>query len=94
MMVRDPIVSGQFYPGGRNACLRDLQKCMPTDLDIDALPSALAGGIVPHAGWTFSGPTAARVIAALAAQRTPATVVVFGSDHARAARAGAMPFST
>jgi len=90
MMVRDPIVSGQFYPGGRNACLRDLQKCMPTDLNIDALPSALVGGIVPHAGWTFSGPTAARVIAALAARRTPATVVVFGSDHARAARAGAM----
>jgi AmmeMemoRadiSam system protein B len=63
---------------------------MPGDLDVEALPESLTGGIVPHAGWTFSGPTAARVFAALAARRQPGTVVLFGADHARAARAGAM----
>jgi len=90
MMVRDPIVSGQFYPGRRDQCLRHVQECLPKDLDASSLPAKLLGGIVPHAGWTYSGPTAARVFAALAARRTPATVVLFGADHARTTRAAVM----
>ena len=90
MMVRDPIVSGQFYPERRTACLEHVEQCMPTDLAADALPDSLSGGIAPHAGWTYSGPTAGRVFAALAARRTPSTVVLFGADHARATRSSAM----
>ncbi|MBN1342128.1 MAG: AmmeMemoRadiSam system protein B [Phycisphaerae bacterium] len=90
MMVRDPIVSGQFYPGRRDACLKQIEECMPGDLDAEALPKALFGGIVPHAGWTFSGPTAARVFASLAERRSPKVVVLFGADHARATRSGAV----
>lgn len=90
MMVRDPIVSNRFYPGRRGGCLQEVQQCMPDDMDVDALPATLVGGIVPHAGWTFSGPTAARVFAALAARRTPETVVLFGADHARATQTAAM----
>jgi len=86
MMVREPIVSGQFYPDRRDACLRQVRQCMPTDVDVSLLPPKLLGGIVPHAGWVYSGSTAGRVFAALAARRTPTTVVLFGSDHARVAR--------
>ncbi len=90
MTVRRPIVSGQFYPSGRGACLDQIRQCIPEDVSTGELPSALFGGIVPHAGWTFSGPTAARVFAAIAARKTPKTVVLFGADHARASRAAAV----
>jgi hypothetical protein len=90
MMVRDPIVSGQFYPDSRAQCLAQIEKCIPSDLDLSSLPSELFGGIVPHAGWSYSGPTAGRVFGALAARCTPATVVLFGADHARATRTAVM----
>jgi AmmeMemoRadiSam system protein B len=90
MMVRDPIVSGQFYPDGRAQCLAQIRKCVPSDVDASSLPPRLFGGIVPHAGWSYSGPTAGRVFAALATRRTPATVVLFGADHARATRTAVM----
>lgn len=90
MMVRDPIVSGQFYPDGREACIRDVKRYTSAEVNIESLPSRLLGGIVPHAGWTYSGPTAGRVFAVLATRRTPATVVLFGADHGRVARPAVM----
>ena len=38
------------------------------------------GAVVPHAGWIYSGPTAALAIAALA-QARPQTVLIFGAVH-------------
>lgn len=39
------------------------------------------GGIVPHAGWDFSGHIAAKVIDALAKDTSPETVVIFGGHE-------------
>jgi MEMO1 family protein len=90
MMLREPIVSGQFYPGSREQCLTELRRCMPDRIDATTLPERIVGGIVPHAGWTYSGSTAARVLAAIAARRTPATVVLLGADHSGATRTAAL----
>jgi AmmeMemoRadiSam system protein B len=40
----------------------------------------LLGGVVPHAGWIYSGRTAAKVFAALAAAK-PETYVLLGAVH-------------
>ena len=39
------------------------------------------GGIVPHAGWVFSGATAGKAISAIAAGPKPDVVVIFGAIH-------------
>lgn len=88
MIVRDPIVAGQFYPDTKEDCAEQVETCQPAELDTDSLPATLVGGIVPHAGWTFSGPTAGHVFAALDARRQPKTVILFGADHHRSTRSG------
>ena len=80
MLVREPIVAGQFYPGGRAACLKQIEAMLPRDLP-EGLPARPVAGIVPHAGWTFSGATALAVLEAIRRCRTPATFVLFGAAH-------------
>ncbi len=90
MMVREPIVAGRFYPGSPEHCQRELQQCIPSELDESSLPDRPVGGIVPHAGWTFSGQVAGRVFAAIAKKRQPETLVLFGAVHAMRTAGGAM----
>ncbi|MEE8171116.1 MAG: AmmeMemoRadiSam system protein B [Phycisphaerae bacterium] len=81
MSVRMPVVAGRFYAGQPERCREELDACFaetPPSSDVAGRPW---GGIVPHAGWMCSGAVAGRVVAALAAQRTPATVVIFGAVH-------------
>jgi AmmeMemoRadiSam system protein B len=80
-MTRSPVVAGQFYPGSRSSCIAELTGCLPANLSVETLPDRPLGGVVPHAGWFFSGKVAARVIAALAARRQPKTIVLFGAVH-------------
>ena len=88
MMIREPCVAGQFYPAGREACLRQIEsmrallKSLRAELPAD-LPARPVAGIVPHAGWTFSGPTALAVLEQIVARRTPQTFVLFGAVHGR-----------
>jgi hypothetical protein len=41
----------------------------------------LVGGIVPHAGWIYSGAVAARVLNEIARRKKPDVVVIFGAVH-------------
>jgi len=81
MMIREPVQAGRFYPAGEKECRAELQGLIPPADTLPALPKVLYGGIVPHAGWICSGAVAARTFAAIAARRSPATVVVFGAMH-------------
>ncbi len=45
---------------------------------LDASPVA---GLVPHAGWEFSGAVAAKVFRTIRSQREPETLVLFGTVH-------------
>lgn len=80
MSVRQPVVAGQFYPASRGECVRQIEACLPDRLP-DDLPERIVAGIVPHAGWVYSGPTAAKVFAAIRARATPETFVLFSAMH-------------
>lgn len=81
--VRPPAVAGRFYPADpeqlRAEIARHLEAAEAAP-DADApLPKAV---IAPHAGYRYSGPTAARAYQALAPRRGElARVVVLGPSH-------------
>lgn len=82
MKTRQPIVAGQFYPTGREACLAELRQCVEDAEPLDALPPSIVAGIAPHAGWTFSGSTAAKVFAAVKQRHERVdTFVICGAAH-------------
>ncbi len=82
MQIRKPVVSGQFYPADRESCLAQVRDCLPSEGFAEPLPEPLVAGLVPHAGWTFSGPLAALVFSAVKRQRgSTGTFVIFGAAH-------------
>lgn len=82
MKTRKPVVAGQFYPGSRQSCLTDVQRCIESGTLSAELPRSVVAGIVPHAGWTFSGPTAALVFSAVKRQSyNVATFIICGACH-------------
>jgi len=82
MQTRKPIVAGQFYPGQRSSCIDQINQCLKAAPTTESLPETIVAGIVPHAGWTFSGSLAALVFSAIKQQnQTVDTFVVFGAAH-------------
>jgi len=81
MDQRQPVVAGQFYSGGQ-ACLAELEGCLPAEPLGEELPRPIVGGIVPHAGWVFSGDMAGLVFAAIKQTRKKVdTFIIFGAAH-------------
>ncbi|MEW5944631.1 MAG: AmmeMemoRadiSam system protein B [bacterium] len=78
---RRAAVAGSFYPSGRRECERQIAECVAFDASVLRLPEVPAGGVVPHAGWVFSGFTAGKVFAAIRERSMPATFVLFGAVH-------------
>ena len=83
MPVRSTAVAGQFYQASPDACRNQIEQMLPdTPLDVELPPKILAG-VVPHAGWVFSGNLAAMVFAAVKERHeTVDTFVIFGAVHA------------
>jgi MEMO1 family protein len=78
MKVRKSMFSGSWYPGSASACEKEINgflKEYPAET-IDK--KSLIGGIVPHAGWYFSGSIACNVIHCLAGKTSPDVFVIFG----------------
>jgi AmmeMemoRadiSam system protein B len=82
MKTRKPIVAGQFYPADRSSCIEEINECLAARTLPKSLPKEIVAGIVPHAGWMFSGSLAAMVFSAVK-QRHPDvhTFVIFGAAH-------------
>lgn len=83
VIERIPIVAGSFYPRTESACRESLEACLAA-----VLPAAQerAGrprvGVVPHAGWMFSGPTAATTFVDFAQRaRDTRAFVLLGAVH-------------
>jgi len=82
METREPVVAGQFYPGRRQACLAEIEASLAARSLPEKLPDPIVAGIVPHAGWTFSGDLAALVFAAIRhGGQAVETFVIFGTAH-------------
>jgi AmmeMemoRadiSam system protein B len=82
MQTRKPIVAGQFYPGRHNSCVAEINECLQQEKSAEPLPETIAAGIVPHAGWTFSGSLAALVFSAIKQRHDKVdTFIIFGAAH-------------
>jgi AmmeMemoRadiSam system protein B len=81
MNIRQPARAGQFYEGSRASCQLHAAKLIEAAEPPADLPSPLYGGIVPHAGWAFSGSLAALTLKALHKDAPLQRVVIFGAEH-------------
>ncbi len=82
MQKRKSIVAGQFYPGQHDSCVDEINECLDARALSEPLPETIVAGIVPHAGWTFSGSLAAMVFSAIKQQHEKVhTFVIFGAAH-------------
>jgi len=82
MQTRKPIVAGQFYPGQHDSCVDDIHRCLEEQPPVDSLPEVIMAGIVPHAGWVFSGSLAALVLSSIKQRHEKVnTFVIFGATH-------------
>lgn len=89
--IRPPAVAGFFYPGDR-AELSAIVSELIAGVSVNTLPRVPKAYIVPHAGYVYSGPTAAVVYAMAARQRTPVRrVVVIGPSHRAYLEGAAVP---
>ena len=75
MDVRRAAFAGSWYPDSPDECEADIQRYIEK---ADPLETDFMGGIVPHAGWYFSGEIACRVIHGLSHGPAPDVVVVIG----------------
>lgn len=87
MSVRQPYRPG-FYGTSLRDCPAEARRLLDGVQLPDDVPERLVGGIVPHAGWTYSGRLAAVTFKALAGAVEPPTVILLGADHCRTATAG------
>ena len=80
--VRAPAVSGRFYPGTEaqlERAVRSLLDAVPA-----GVPAPARAAVVPHAGYPYSGLTAAHVFARL---EIPPLVIVLAPNHTGVCRA-------
>lgn len=75
MEKKQAVFAGTWYPGTARECESAIQQFLREGRG--KLPGDFIGGIVPHAGWHFSGSIAARVIASL---RPPEADTSQGTD--------------
>jgi len=78
MKVRKSVFSGSWYPGDAAGCEKEIKSFLKEYPTKTVAKSALTGGIVPHAGWYFSGSIACNVIHCLKDEKPPDTFVIFG----------------
>jgi hypothetical protein len=82
--VRDPVWAGKFYPASREDLLRLIRHLTATaERDPNAVHrphTRLRALMMPHAGYAYSGATAAHAALAIASDRFD-RVVLLGPDH-------------
>jgi MEMO1 family protein len=79
--VRPPAVAGQFYPGNASQLKSDVQGYLSKGTSLTSTPVMM---VVPHAGYVFSAPVAAKGYAAI--DRATSVVTIIGPSHHAAFR--------
>jgi len=83
VQARPAAVAGSWYPAGReqlDALLDRLLDTVPAAADTPA-PDTIRAVISPHAGYRYSGTTAAAVYAPLAGQRFKRVIIIGPAHH-------------
>jgi AmmeMemoRadiSam system protein B len=77
MRTRERMLPVGWYPASEQACVAEMDRFTA---GVKPLPAGTKvwGGIVPHAGWMFSGKAAARVFYLASQVTQPQVVCVFG----------------
>ncbi len=78
MTVRKAILAGSWYPAEASACQREIETYLDEATFVPKPESRFSGGIVPHAGWYFSGSIACNVINCLKDDAPIDVFAVFG----------------
>ena len=81
MTIRRAFSAGGFYDGSPAQCAVAAADLMSAARVPPGLPAVLFGGLVPHAGWPYSGRLAAMTFKALCTAGEVRTFVLFGADH-------------
>jgi len=84
-MSRKTVVAGRFYPGTGEQCLDELMDCLKKEKLEKQMSSKILGGIVPHAGWVYSGSTAGLVFQAVKQTAKNPLFIMFGAVHVHGA---------
>ena len=78
MNYRPADFAGSWYPSNRSDCLKAIEDYIKSGPPCPEDGKEAVGGIVPHAGWYFSGKIACNVIKCLGEGSPPDTVILFG----------------
>jgi len=79
MSTRRPAVAGQFYPANPGELRETVDTCLD-QATIEPAPSQVHAIIAPHAGYVFSGPTAAFSFQRVRGKE-PKRVILLGCSH-------------
>jgi len=77
MIIRKADFAGAWYPGNAKDCEREINSFLSEKINASSIENPV-GGIVPHAGWYFSGSIACNVIHSLKKNSPPDVFVIFG----------------
>ncbi len=87
MVLRKAVFAGQFYRRRFEDLDKQIVECFNSKIGPGALPvtrdehKIVSGIIVPHAGYTFSGPAAAWAYKEIAESRFPERYIIIGPNH-------------
>lgn len=76
--LRRAVFAGSWYPSSAAECKKEIEGFLAEGKIMDFPAGKRVGGIVPHAGWFFSGSIACNVINCLQAGDAFDVIVVFG----------------
>ena len=78
MATRRSDFAGSWYPGNSSDCTRQIEAFSKEGIPCPSAEREKFGGIVPHAGWFYSGSIACNVIHCLKMDPPPDTIAIFG----------------
>lgn len=87
--ARMPVVAGTFYPADRVTLQRDVDRYLAAVPAFPVTEGRLLALLVPHAGYIYSGPTAAFSYARLRGKEI-STVILIGPSHQAPVRGAAV----
>jgi AmmeMemoRadiSam system protein B len=78
MAIRKSDFAGSWYPGRESECRDLIEEYADTSGPCTSPEKQRVGGIVPHAGWYYSGKIACHVVKCLKNGLKPETIIIFG----------------